>query len=397
MSLLDSGMNSRIPHILHLVTWYPSTANHVDGIFTRRHIDLLAADTSTLHTVVRKTEEEVSVLTYLKCLLGFFPTDEYAGRKILLFPTRSKLFQKFFWRYKKKFEQRLLHVLKNKLQPSLLHLHVVYGFAEEAVFLHEQYGLPVVVSEHMAPFPFDWLWDKQLQVLAPIQAASAVVAVSEAQAEQISAYTGVEPEVIPNVVDTSVFNYEPTEKINAGPDVILVGIYESRKGADYLVDVFGEYLQQFPQAKLHFVGTATEERIKELNEQITLSGIAEHVVFHGKLSPGSLSALYRQCDFYVCASEWESFGVSVLEALFTGLPVLSTDCGGVRSFMRTDNGVLISNDRKRDSLLSGMLTITTMLPQFDREKIAHDVAERFSPQQIKDAYYSIYRRVLAAN
>lgn len=389
-------MSNRIPHILHLVTWYPTAANHVDGIFTRRHIDLLAADSTMLHTVVRKTEEEVPVLTYLKCLLGFFPSEVYEGRKILLFPTRSKLFQKFFWRYKRKFEQRLLHVLKRKLQPSLLHLHVVYGFAEEAVFLHRQYGLPIVVSEHMAPFPFEWLWDKQVQVLAPMQAASAVVAVSEAQAEQIKAVTGVVPEVIANVIDTSAFRYAAAEKTNTGPNLVLVGIYESRKGADYLVEAFGPYLQQFPHATLHFVGTATRERMKELNEQISLSGIAAHVVFHGKLSPGSLAALYRQCDFYVCASEWESFGVSVLEALFTGLPVLSTDCGGVRSFMHEENGVLISNDRKPGSLLNGMLTITAMLPQFDREKIAFDAAERFAPRRIQQAYYTIYKRVLTA-
>lgn len=386
-----------MPHILHLVTWYPTVENHVDGIFTRRHIDLLATDKTTLHTVVRKTEKEVSVLTYVKCLLGFFPTEEYEGRKILLFPDKSKLFRRFFWRYKERLAQRLLRLLKKKVKPSLLHLHVVYGFGPEAVLLHQQYGLPIVVSEHMAPFPFDWLWDKKLQVIQPIQTASAVVAVSEAQAAQIKQYTGVEAVVIPNVIDISEFRYVAAQKKEDELNIVLVGIYESRKGADYLIGSFASYLKRYPHAKLHFAGEANENRMNDLHRQISLAGIGSHVIFHGKLSPSALSALYNRCDFYVCASEWESFGVSVLEALFTGLPVLSTDCGGVHSFMNTDNGVVISNDRKADTLLEGMFTITALLSQFDREKIANDVAVRFSPTRIKDAYFSIYKRVLAKN
>ena len=204
------------------------------------------------------------------------------------------------------------------------------------------------------------------------------------------------PVVIPNVVNHSEFYY--TEKITADPpsklEIVLAGIYDSRKGADYILTVLPLFLNEYPDTILHLVGEANAERMAELRSIILIKGIEKSVEFHGKLSPAALCNLYHHCDFYVCSSVWESFGLSVLEALFCGLPVLATNCGGVTEFMNNQNGLLIENDRCDETLLNGLLEITDKLKKYNRQSSSLEAVKQFSPQLIREKYYNIYQQVL---
>jgi L-malate glycosyltransferase len=123
------------------------------------------------------------------------------------------------------------------------------------------------------------------------------------------------------------------------------------------------------------------------------TGLQKNVEFHGHLSPSELSSLYQKCDFYVCSSEWESFGLSALEALFTGLPVLSTNCGGVSDFISPGNGILIENDQQPETLRNGLFQMVKLLPDFKRKTIAAEIRSRFSNQHIKEEYNKIYKSI----
>lgn len=382
------------PVVLHFVTWYPSAENDIEGIFTRRHIELLATDESMTHIVVKKSVEKVSVIRHLLNLFGFFKQIRIGKVPIIELVDESFLYNKFLWRYHKKVEQVQLNRLIKKYQPALLHLHVVYGFGKEAVAIKKKWGIPFVISEHMAPFPFEWITDKQGLITEPMQEAAVVVAVSKAQAQQIKTFTAVNPIVIPNVVNEEEFFYSEQQKTSSGLQLILAGIYDSRKGADYLLHVLPSFLETYPNTILHLAGDAKPERMAVLQQIISDADIEQSVIFHGKLSAAALCKLYQQCDFYVCASDWESFGLTMLEALFAGLPVLSTNCGGVLEFMNKENGVLIHNDRKEETLLNGLLQMTNQLSVFNRQAISASVNKQFAGSIIKDNYYSLYKQVL---
>ncbi len=382
------------PVILHFVTWYPASERDIAGIFTRRHIELLATDKSMTHIVVKKSVEKLSVLRGLLNLFVFFKQVKTGTVPIIELANESFLYNKFFWRYTKEIEQVQLNRLINKYQPALLHLHVVYGFGKEAVTIKKKWGIPFVISEHMAPFPFEWIADKQVVIAEPMQEAAAVVAVSKAQAQQIKAFTGVSPIVIPNVVNEEEFFYREQQKTSGGFQLVLAGIYDSRKGADYLLHVLPAFLETYPDSVIHLVGEASAERVAALKQIMKEGSIEQSVVFHGTLTAGALCKLYHQCDFYVCASDWESFGLTMLEALFAGLPLLSTNCGGVLEFINEENGLLINNDRKEETLLNGLLQMTNQLSAFNRQAISASANKQFAGSIIKDKYYSLYKQVL---
>ncbi|MEQ1797227.1 MAG: glycosyltransferase [Lacibacter sp.] len=385
------------PAILHLVTWYPTKENHVEGIFIQRHIELLASNKDYRHVVVRKNVQSVSVLQHLKAIAGISKQEIIGDMPVLLLPDKSGLYKKYFWRHQNAIEQFILNRLVKKIQPALLHLHVVYGFGKEAVQLKKLFGIPFIVTEHISPFPFEWLTDKQATVIEPTREAAAVAAVGKVQASQIEDYTGVKPFVIHNVVRSDYFFYHERSKKepSKGPDIVLTGIYDPRKGVDYLLQSFPALLKKHPGSRLHLAGTASLERMAVIEKEVEAGGIQHAVKFHGQLTPADLCKLYHQCDFYVCSSEMESFGVSILEALFTGLPVLSTKCGGVLEFMLPENGILIENDRTVETLLNGLLDMTERLNSFNRQAISADAVDRFSTNRIRENYLSLYQQVLA--
>lgn len=387
------------PLILHLVTWYPESEHDIHGIFTRRHIELLADESIYRHSIVQHSKEPLGIIKVLKSIIGL-PLRKKIGRcEVIQLPNQVSYNRRVFGSLQQQLWNLQLKRLIQQLQPSLLHLHVVYGFAKEAMAIHQQWGIPFIISEHMAPFPFEWIQDKERYIRQPMQKASAVVAVGKAQAEQIKNFTGVTAHVIPNVVNPGEFFYKGKAFKSEALQIVLVGIYDERKGADYLLQTFSLFLQSHPGTILHLVGEATEERMKTIMQIIRSSGIEGSVHFHGKLSAPQLCALYHQCDFYVCSSEWESFGVSVLEALFAGVPVLATNCGGVLEFMNEQNGIVIENDRKTQTLFNGMLQITSMLGIFNRQQISEEAIHKFSGDAVKEQYFSLYQQVLesAAN
>jgi glycosyltransferase involved in cell wall biosynthesis len=390
----------KTPLILHFVTWYPTTGNHAEGIFIQRQIELLASNNEYHHIVVRKSTTVTSRWDHLKALFGFFALEKVGTLQVITIPGDSQLYRFFFWRFRKRLEQWLLNRLYIKYQPSLAHLHVVYGFGEEALYLKKEKNLPFLVSEHMGPFPFVWLMPKDLLIIQPMQQAARVVAVSEAQAKQIESFTGVIPLIIPNVINEKEFCYAaaPLQQENRSLlQIIFTGVYTKAKGGDYLLRVFPHFLKAHPGALLHMAGNATEERMKELTAFTRQAGIDKKVKFHGNLSAAQLNALYQQCDFYVCSSEWESFGLSVLEGLFTGLPALCTSCGGPSDFINKENGLLIANDQQDDTLLKGLLQMTELYKHFNRKQIAEQVHIQFSKETIQKKYLGIYRELIPAS
>jgi|GEM_PF-6087494 len=380
--------------ILHMVTWYPVHENDIDGIFIRRQIELLAADKSYNHVIVQHSSKPMSIWKQVKGLAGIFNVRRVGHFDVVELMNESTYNKRIIWRYKKQIWRKQLSALIKSVRPSLLHLHEVYGFAKEAVAAKENWNIPFVVTEHMAPFPFPWIQDKETYIKKPLQLARSVIAVGQAQAQQILDFTGVRATIIPNVVNSREFHYADKKQTDEQLHFVLVGIYDSRKGADYLLQTLPAFFKIYPQAVLHLVGDASPERMKHLKELAERGGIKNEVQFHGKLTAANICKLYHQCDFYVCSSEWESFGVSVLEALFTGLPVLSTNCGGVLEFMNETNGLLISNDRQQQTLLNGLVQMAATCKQYNRKQIAEQVHHHFSEEYIQQQYLDIYKNVL---
>lgn len=109
--------------------------------------------------------------------------------------------------------------------------------------------------------------------------------------------------------------------------ILFLGRLTIAKGADYLLKAAQKVIQIYPTVKFVFVGKG--EMIKELIDLSIDLGISQNVVFTGWLNHKQVDEAYRRADLFVMPSITEPFGLTALEAMRNGTPVLISRQSGV--------------------------------------------------------------------
>jgi glycosyltransferase involved in cell wall biosynthesis len=119
-------------------------------------------------------------------------------------------------------------------------------------------------------------------------------------------------------------------------------------------------------------------------------GIAGQVIFAGRISRDGVLELLRRCDSFVLASRVETFGVSVVEALALGVPVIATRSGGPESIISDEDGFLVTPD-KVDELSDAMKKMVADRERFDSFAIRRRCAGRYSEKVVVERLLGIYK------
>ena len=150
---------------------------------------------------------------------------------------------------------------------------------------------------------------------------------------------------IPNAVDADLFRPQASDfrkKQGIGSDefvALYVARFQAFKNHRMLLDAFARFVQGHPASRLVLAGSGplrerTEQQAAEL-------GIAERVLFLGEVPYGELPSVYAAADVKVISSDYESFCFAAIEAMSTGLPVLTTDCAWVPRLVEDGAGVVV--------------------------------------------------------
>jgi D-inositol-3-phosphate glycosyltransferase len=247
------------------------------------------------------------------------------------------------------FFRGLYHRLESD-RPELLHVHT-YGTNHAAVArrYHRRAGAPYVITAHYHPI---WsiyggrlrhlirgFYDRRLA--APIVGEAARLIVQTREEERLIRSNGfpLPPvEVIPPgyspapapPADPEAFQH--AFKID-GPFVLFVGRLASNKGLLALVQAFAELHRHDPTARLVLVGadggeqSNVERKIRELGlmGQVRLTGfVADEAL---------LAAGFREARLFALPSQYEAFGLVLLESLAQGTPVIASRVGGIPEFI----------------------------------------------------------------
>lgn len=139
----------------------------------------------------------------------------------------------------------------------------------------------------------------------------------------------LEATIVPGGVDADQFTPDgPTAEPVAGePAFLTVRRLSERMGHDLLLEAFAAVLAERPGARLYVAGDGPLR--SDLESATRDRGVAEATTFLGYVPDAELPAVYRSADVFVLPTrELEGFGLSTLEALASGLPVVATPVGG---------------------------------------------------------------------
>ena len=144
------------------------------------------------------------------------------------------------------------------------------------------------------------------------------------------------------------------------PVILYVGRVIERKGVHLLMQAMERVITQFPQSKLIIVGSrlfgdnSETPYIKMLKQESAKLG--DSIVFTGYVQKDDLPAIYQKATVFVCPSNWgEPFGLTNLEAMASGLPVIAAKRGGIPEAVG-DAGMLIDPE-DIDSLADSIIQL----------------------------------------
>jgi N-acetyl-alpha-D-glucosaminyl L-malate synthase BshA len=234
-----------------------------------------------------------------------------------------------------------------------------------------------------------------------IQASDAATAVSAWLAEETrkqfcSDSPGCPIEVIPNFVDTERFSPEaPGRRVrcfDAGrPTAVHVSNFRPVKRVPWLVEAFLEASQD-RDAHLVIIGDgpdqlAARERSRALGGEGRVTFLGERDV---------LPELLAAADVFALSSSSESFGLSALEAMACGTPVVACDAGGVAEVVTHGRTGLLSPVPDRAAFAKHLEALLFDRPQAEAmgQAARADAHERFRRERIVGAYEALYRRML---
>jgi N-acetyl-alpha-D-glucosaminyl L-malate synthase BshA len=206
-------------------------------------------------------------------------------------------------------------------------------------------------------------------------------------------------EVIPNFIDPAVYErsrYEPQLREQVNGDKVLMHISNFR-AVKRVRDVVGIYARVAKEVSsvLVMVGDGPE-RIDAEQEARRL-GVQDRVFFLGKLD--SVAPLLASADLFLLPSQSESFGLSALEALATGVPVVGTRAGGLSEVVRDgETGALCAvGDVEAMSAAAIRLLTDDALWHSVSTRAAADARARFSLEQVVAQYEAFYVDVLGGS
>jgi len=216
-----------------------------------------------------------------------------------------------------------------------------------ALYQAQSAGIPSVLTNHSIPSRGyqGALGDLLSSALYPLRQylnmADHIVAVSQAAADFISLLVDYVPiSVIPNGVDCEFFRPRDEAK-RTGKRVLFVSRLVNRKGPHVLIRAFKNVLGVIPDAELTMVGVGYLR--SPLQMMAYDLGIGDSVKFLGDVPPDELATTYSHSDVFVLPSlHAESFGMVLLEAMASEVPVIASRTGGVPEVV-TDRkeGVLV--------------------------------------------------------
>lgn len=231
-----------------------------------------------------------------------------------------------------------------------------------------------------------------------VWASDAVTAVSQSLAHQTQQIFNPDSgpcrtiEVIPNFVDLELFKPMDEERHAGPPSAVHVSNFRPVKRVPWLLRAFEEATRG-TEARLVLVGDGPDQaECRQIARELEF---CERVSFLG--SRDALPALLAPADAFLLASESESFGLSALEAMACGTPVVSTNVGGVSEVVDHGSAGFLSDVGDRTTFAANVKRLLTDRDLAKRMGAqARALAEaRFDRLAVVQQYEAVYRRVLA--
>lgn len=138
---------------------------------------------------------------------------------------------------------------------------------------------------------------------------------------------GYKPICIPNFIP--IENYQFQHRAKVKPNLLWVRAFDATYNPQMAIYVLNELVKEYPDSKLCMVGPNKDGSMDLCFDLAVKLGIKDNVLFTGQLSKSEWIQLSKEYDIFINTTNFDNTPVSVIEAMALGLPVVSTNVGGI--------------------------------------------------------------------
>jgi len=384
--------------VLWLTSWYPNRLDKMNGDFIQRHaravslfckVDVIHFEPDKENILQQKLEVSVIKNENLSETIGLYKlyNGEIFFAKLLSLIRYTTLFKKLVHEY----------ILENGL-PQIVHVHVPMKAGIIAWWLKRKYNIPYVVTEHWAIYndkaadafyKRSWLFKYYTKKI--LRNASAFLPVSYDLGKAVKQIVcKIDYTVVPNVADTALFNDSGISFEKAHFRFVHVSTMKPQKNPEGIIRAFGAFYKQFPSTELLMVG----EHSALLEQLAASTGLPKtKISFTGLVSYDAVASILKESDALLMFSRFENMPCVIIEALCCGLPVISTNVGGIKEIIDDTNGLLVESEDET-ALLNAMISLYKQYGNYNRRDISVKAQKEFNYYTIGEMIAKIYNRVL---
>ncbi len=220
-----------------------------------------------------------------------------------------------------------------------------------------------------------------------------LTAVSEPAAEYVSSLTDRPITLIPNGINLDQFQPKTSAQTGMPKTILYIGRLEHRKGLKYLLFAFNVLVQADPHVRLLIAGNGPDRlRLEALVVELNIP----NVEFLGYVSNEKKIALLSEADIFCSPAIFgESFGVVLLEAMASSLPVVAGDNSGYASVMQELGALSLVNPKDTPDF-ARRLALMIHEPKLRAlwQAWAARYVKQFAYEKIVDSYEKLYEEAL---
>jgi len=296
-------------------------------------------------------------------------------------------------------------------QADIIHAHHPFLLGDTALRVSMNKNVPIIFTHHTRyedythyiPFS-DAMKEVAIQISTHFaNLCDGVIAPSESLARIIRKRGVVAPiAVVPTGIDVHAFATAKGERFRqrlgiSADSVVIghVGRLALEKNLDYLAEGVARYLAREPAARFLVVGDGPWR--KQLKEVFGRHGVADRLLLAGKRTGRVLREAYRAMDVFAFASQSETQGMVVAEAMAAGLPVVALNASGVREVVRDGaNGFLLPADALAEAFADALRRAADPALREKLSQGAHETAAEFSRERCARRALAFYEEVRRA-
>jgi len=260
-----------------------------------------------------------------------------------------------------------------------------------AVLVARLFGKKTILNYHSGEAA-DHLKTWKRSAIPTVRLFDAVVTPSGYLVDVFASF-GLESQAIFNIVDVEHFRFRKRKPLR--PVFLSNRNFEAHYNVSCTLQAFAQIQKTFPEARIIVVGDGIEKtRLHQLAKELNL----KNVEFLGAVLPEKMPEIYNRADIYLNSSYIDNMPISVIEAFSCGLPVVSTNAGGIPYIVENEKTGLLVERNDPEALARAALRI--LESDETAQKIINEARRecvKYTWENVRGEWLKLYQELVAEN